>query len=300
MDKYVIKLLFDYRGKINHQEFRQGIILLFALVVWDRFLFVIHVIPNIIIGRLGVLELVQIKAFEFYSIPSLPIVFVLFISSLVLVRKRFNEISNNRLLGLLLGLIVFLFFHTISISTGSNQIFYGTTDLDIPDSSRLFYQLSFGLSIVLGIAIIIYLANVKKTGNIERTMNNVDIPVFISSIGKLLVSFFIVIGVICFISIFYANWQFISIVLAIIFVVYIVLYFRIAIKRSKDAGIGKVIVLWGLGVTIIVCCVSLILQLKTSNLIIHQVVGFVVSLIIILFELGNLMLFLLPSKNNNI
>ncbi|MRT94761.1 hypothetical protein [Ancylomarina sp. 16SWW S1-10-2] len=299
MDKYVIKLLFDYRGKINHENFKQGIIILFSLVIWDRLLFIINIIPNILIERLGVLELAQMKAFKFYTIPSLPILFVLFISSIVIVHKRFKEISNNSIFGLILGILVFLFFHSISISTSTNLLFSGITNFEISNSSRLFYLLSYSTSITLGITIMIFLANAKKNIAVEKSENNFGIQLFIRLIGKLLVYFLSGFGVIYLIYIIYPSWQFVSVSSAVILIVFITLYFRLALKRAKDAGIKNKLTWTILASTIILIAGFLVLSFITRQVVIHQLIEFLISAVIIVFEISNVFLFLLPSKDND-
>lgn len=123
MNYKIIRLLFDPRGSINRVEYKEGITILFLLILISIGDIALNSIFGMVIqtchGILGYVQYTNIKSFY---IPQIPIAFILFYSSFVLAIKRSVDLGGKLWIGIIFGFCTSIFFQNISSAVGTAGI----------------------------------------------------------------------------------------------------------------------------------------------------------------------------------
>ncbi|MGQ3679603.1 hypothetical protein [Tenacibaculum discolor] len=162
MNYKIIKLLFDPRETINKEEFLFGIIVLFFLA----FIFILDftIINSVtsIISSKGALLLATHKVIRPFTVPNLPVGFILFYSVLTLTIKRVKDLNSKLWVGALVGTLIFLFFDVVFLKTTTSLgVFSDLMGIEIDNQIKDFHVFNILFYIVLGISSILFLSVLK-------------------------------------------------------------------------------------------------------------------------------------------
>jgi len=157
----VLRLLLDPRGAINRKEFRFGICLLFLCAVYYLFNLIFSTGHTALIGQQDTETLALFSMLKPTVIPNLPVVFILFYSSLVLATKRVKDVGDYLWLGILTGLFIFLFFNAIFLNVNNNAAILNLLGLPLSEDIKLIHLTINAISVTLGLIALIPLSLTK-------------------------------------------------------------------------------------------------------------------------------------------
>ncbi|GFD92793.1 hypothetical protein HER15_03620 [Tenacibaculum mesophilum] len=311
MNYKIIKLLFDPRETINKKEFLFGIIILFILA----FSLVINFITNIsitaFISHKGVQKLATYQIIQPFTIPYLPINFILFYSSIILAIKRVKDLNSKVWIGVLTGIFIFLFFDvTFLKTTTSTGTLSNLLGVEINNEVKNYHLFNMGIYILLGVSSIFILSILKGTKHYVKDVYNkgrLTIFQFINQLGFLLIIIFVL--SILFITLFgiasnnntlnFLNrnmfWQ--SIILGFTSLLIIMWYLKLVYMRLKNTTFSFLNYFLCFIVYIISLASLIVITYKVDNLNYINTYQTFFSLINIAFSFINLSLFLLDKDS---
>lgn len=162
MNYKIIKLLFDPRETINKEEFLFGIIVLFFFAFGFISDFTINASIMSIISSKSAHLLATHQVIKPFTIPSLPISFILFYSAVTLAIKRIKDLQSKLWVGVVVGIFIFLFFDVIFFkTTTSTGVFSNLLGFEIDNQIKVFHISSMLFYVVLGIGSILFLSVLK-------------------------------------------------------------------------------------------------------------------------------------------
>ncbi|REH52501.1 hypothetical protein C7448_103236 [Tenacibaculum gallaicum] len=308
MNYKIIKLLFDPRETINKEEFLFGIIVLFFLA----FIFILDftIINSVtsIISSKGALLLAMHKVIRPFTIPNLPVGFILFYSVLTLTIKRVKDLNSNLWVGALVGTLIFLFFDVVFLKpTTSLGMFSNMLGIEIDNQVKVFHAFNIIFYVILGISSILFLSVLKGTKPHIKDgykKGSLTINQFIKQLGLLFITAFIFSILFGTILVIADNnnslnrnmfWQ--SIIFGIPSLLIIIWYLKLVYMRLNNTTFSFFNYILCLIVYIISFAALIIITSKVDNLNYINMSLTFFSVISIAFSFINLSLFLLDKDS---
>ncbi|MDR2037770.1 MAG: hypothetical protein LBQ60_07595 [Bacteroidales bacterium] len=249
MDKTILNLLFDYRGKISYREFIAGIILLFITLGCHFSIYANHALNMVFTSRFGYEWLSSFTVYNQimsgFSPQLIPTGFILSYSSFVLALKRMRMINGNCTLSIITGVLNFFFFASLQGLSISASFIENSTMLDMVPKALL---ITLAVFLVLGIIILLLLSRRGNQEEVDRPEykegNKLGIISYIIRLGKLMGFVAIVVlvaGVIIVIEPFIVmslHGSFFRIFIIAACLIPVIFYIRYTAFRLNDAGVS--------------------------------------------------------------
>jgi uncharacterized membrane protein YhaH (DUF805 family) len=161
MNKSMFSILFDYRGKINKQQFLCGILVLLITVSFSCSYSILHFSQTEIMKNLGNDSIGRWKFYYKYMHDFIPFFIpyraLIFYCTIILVLKRFRFLGYSNFTGFIGGLLIFIGFRAlVSLSSLSMYMakyrgsLYGLS----PSTALIIFGTLFGIGLLL--VIILY------------------------------------------------------------------------------------------------------------------------------------------------
>lgn len=243
MNYRIISLLFDPRGSINRAEYKEGITILFLLVLISIGDIALNSIFGVAIEKCqGVSEYVQYTNLKPFYIPQIPIVFILFYSSITLAIKRTVDLGGKLWIGVLFGFCTSILFQNISSAFRIASILIEDEIAESAVSSGLIsFHIAYVIfGIIAGVSTFIYLS-CKGENRAEREKNigkdgSLTISQFIYHIGNLIVSYLLLSLLSGTLIAFKLYDKWIIFTLSCLIILILIRYLLLVYRRLVNAG----------------------------------------------------------------
>lgn len=305
MNYKIIKLLFDPRETINKEEFLFGIIVLFFLAFIFILDFTIITSVTSIISSKGALLLATHKVIRPFTIPNLPVGFILFYSVLTLTIKRIKDLKSKLWVGALVGLFIFLLFDVVFLKpTTSLGVFSDLMGIEIDNQIKTFHAFNILFYVVLGTSSIIFLSVLKGTKPYIKDVykkGSLTINQFIQQLGIWLIAIlfsFITISLLFDFNQSIATTGYDSFLpLLIVICILFIWYLKVVYMRLKNTAFSFLKYLICLIAYVIGLTSVIMIIFKVDNLNYINISLTFFSVISIAFSFVNLSLFLLDKAS---
>ena len=305
MNYKIIKLLFDPRETINKEEFLFGIIVLFFFAFSFISDFTINASIMSILSSKSAHLLATLQVIKPFTIPNLPISFILFYSTVILAIKRVKDLQSKLWIGVMVGVFIFLFFDVIFLKvTTSTGVFSNLLRFKIDNQIKVFHISSMLFYVVIGIGSILFLSILKGTKSYIKDVykkGSLTINQFIKQLGIWFIATFfgLIITTLLFntnksiATLSYGSFLPLLIVICILFIWYLKLVYM-RLKNTTFSFLKYLICLiaYVIGLT---SFIMIIFKVDNLNYINMSLTFF--SVISIIFSFVNLSLFLLDKDS---
>ncbi len=187
MDKTILTLLFNYKGKITNKEFKAAIILLFLIINSLALTNIIYLLNHkLLTNTLEHFTLQQVLSN--FNPTLLPIGFIITYSSVILIIKRTRALGYSMTFTIISSIINYLFFASVS-SVMKIILSESYGKLNIWGSLPSIIVYSIICFLILGIINLFYLSYGKNNSESVTPVENgrLNINEYIFQLGKLLV-----------------------------------------------------------------------------------------------------------------
>lgn len=294
INNYLFRLLFDYRGKISHREYVAGFVLILMCISFglsnnsiDSLLSAINRYDSNII-----LTILLQNSFPI----SIPFNFIALYIALNLSIKRCRAISFSPLIGVVMGLVIYLLlptiFTSINIKQGMRAIHYG-----LEGSTNIYFIVAS--CILLVATLIIFRISYNRYNDYDYSkdeeheqyqFDSIRCLFYIGSFciyliaANILLKYLVMSGMI-------SETRFLFFATSIINIIF---FFYICIRRAKDAGINIVIMI----ATIIgfILLLGGIIYLSFEDRSHAEIYSIILSILVVVYQVGFLIFIGLPSK----
>lgn len=304
MDKTILNLLFNYKGRITSREFRAGISIVFMLMGTYMAAFLNHSLNSYFAGRLGGGEWLASNTIlnQITSIftPNLvPVWFIISYSSFVLAVKRNRTLNGNRAMGVVSGVINYLFFASFIA-----MMLAGAFSADMPRFAHIHASLIYILCIflVLGIANLVYLC-IRRESEMRHSVSpngRLDALSYAIKLGNLIAIGYVGGMIIGFIwaraHFFFFYSTSLRITVGALIIILFFFYVKYSLYRLRDANVS---VLWLTGILtayLVLFGVKIVIYMNSQTYL-TVYYDMVFSIAMSFFTLAQYVIFLLPTKN---
>ncbi|WP_417785833.1 hypothetical protein [Tenacibaculum sp.] len=305
MNYKIIKLLFDPRETINKEEFLFGIIILFFFAFSFISDFTINASIMSIISSKSAHLLATHQLIKPFTIPNLPVGFILFYSAVTLAIKRIKDLQSKLWIGVVVGIFIFLFFDAIFLkTTTSTGMFSNLLGFEIDNQIKIFHISSMLFYVVLGVGSILLLSVLNGTKPCIKDVykkGSLTINQFIKQLGIWCVATFLGLIIITLLlninksiaTLSYGSFLPPLIVICILFIWYLKLVYM-RLKNTTFSFLNYLLFL----IAYVIGLISVItITFKVDNLNYINMSLTFFSVISIIFSFVNLSLFLLDKDS---